>query len=74
MGLDADKYYNVGNRSLVRFYVSTSKNPPYCLFHYRISIQMAFPLIAAEWVTGKLRISLYGDESSLVNVDLTPEK
>lgn len=30
MGLDADKYYNVGNRSLVRFYVSTSKSPPYC--------------------------------------------
>ncbi|XP_021955431.1 pancreatic triacylglycerol lipase [Folsomia candida] len=73
MGLDADKYYNVGNRSLVRFYVSTSKSPPYCLFHYRVSVQLAFPLIASEWVTGKLRVSLYGDKSSLVNVDLTPE-
>ncbi|ODM93289.1 Pancreatic triacylglycerol lipase [Orchesella cincta] len=105
MGLDADKYHNVVNRTLVKFYVSTSKNPPYCckskrqksgdykistksfvindikthnslllaVYHYRVKLQLAFPLIAAEWVTGKLKITIEGDQNTLSQVDLTPE-
>ncbi|CAG7726369.1 unnamed protein product, partial [Allacma fusca] len=70
MGLDADKYH-IGNRSLVMFYVSTAKVAPFCVRHYRVNLQFAWPQQAADWVQGKLKVSIIGEKSSM-DVNLTP--
>jgi len=71
MGLDADKY-NIGNKSLLPFYVSTGKASPFCVRHYRVNLQLAFPQHAAAWVTGKLKMSIQGELASIKTINLSP--
>lgn len=54
-----------------KFYTMTGKEQPYCHRLYRISIELAKPLIAESWVQGFLKASLHSP-SGVVHINLTP--
>ena len=41
--------------------------------HYLLEFNLAQPAAAERWVQGFLKVNLYGTESEITDVDLTPE-
>lgn len=55
----------------VKYYLMTGREFPFCRRHYRISIQLARPSTAENWVQGSLKVNLYGDAGIIHDLDLT---
>ncbi|PSN39632.1 hypothetical protein C0J52_13799 [Blattella germanica] len=75
MGLRADESVQVGENEVVpggKFFITTGKDLPFCRHHYRVTVELAKPPKAENWVQGFMRISLQGDTGEIRNLDLTP--
>lgn len=57
-----------------KYFTTTGKEFPYCHRHYRISLQLARPTTAENWVQGFVKVSLHGDNGVIHNLDLTPKE
>lgn len=57
-----------------KYFTTTGKEFPYCHRHYRISLQLARPTTAENWVQGFVKVSLHGDHGVIHNLDLTPKE
>jgi len=69
-GMDA-ALYPVRNRINVPLYFDTDKDVPYELQHYHIKISLAKPSNAENFVYGKVKLSLYGTKSQMVDLMIT---
>ena len=50
------------------------KDFSFCLeHHYLLEFNLAQPAAAERWVQGFLKVNLYGTESEITDVDLTPK-
>jgi len=57
-----------------KFYLKTAKKSPFCQHHYLLEFNLAQPKHAERWVQGFLKVNLYGTQSEITDVDLTPEE
>ncbi|XP_066248118.1 pancreatic triacylglycerol lipase-like isoform X1 [Euwallacea similis] len=57
----------VGNK----YFLATGRDYPFCQQVYRVSVDLAKPAYAENWVQGRLKASLYSP-SGVIRVDLTP--
>ncbi|KAL0276804.1 UNVERIFIED_CONTAM: hypothetical protein PYX00_004295 [Menopon gallinae] len=55
-----------------KFFITTGKSYPYCRRHYKITIELARPPEAADWVQGYMKVSLHSDRGVIRNLYLTP--
>jgi hypothetical protein len=46
---------------------------PFSEHHYLLEFNLAQPKHAERWVQGFLKVNLYGTQSEITDVDLTPE-
>nr|UZS00786.1 triacylglycerol lipase [Neocaridina denticulata sinensis] len=58
--------YPYEDRVNVRLWFDTDEVPPYCYYHYQIVVDTAHPNNAEDWVQGKLRLWLYGDNGEVI--------
>ena len=56
-----------------QMFLDTDSEAPYCTFLYILQLDMAQPREAEKWVQGYLRVTLHGEQGSLIDYDLTPE-
>ncbi|XP_069948987.1 pancreatic triacylglycerol lipase isoform X2 [Cherax quadricarinatus] len=70
LGLHADKWTG-SNQSHVAFYLSTAPGPHYCLYHYRLMLELADPEGLEGIIRGKLKVSFITDDGSIQDFDLT---
>merc|ERR1719242_374336 len=61
-------------RKHVRLFLNTEKKSPFCQHHYLLEFNLAQPAAAERWVQGFLKVNLYGTESEITDVDLTPKE
>lgn len=61
-------------RKHVRLFLNTGKKSPFCQHHYLLEFNLAQPAAAERWVQGFLKVNLYGTESEITDVDLTPKE
>ena len=55
-----------------QMFLDTDSEAPYCTFLYILELDMADPREAEKWVQGYLRVTLLGEQGSLIDYDLTP--
>jgi len=72
-GIRATEYTHK-DRVNVKMYFDTDEDPPYCLYHYQITIHTAHPKHSEDWVQGHLRVWFYGDNGEAIqDVKITKE-
>ncbi|XP_050314359.1 pancreatic triacylglycerol lipase-like [Anthonomus grandis grandis] len=57
----------VGNK----YFLATGRDYPFCQQVYRVSVDLAKPSFAEEWVQGRLKLSMYGP-NGVIQTDLAP--
>ncbi|KAJ9576895.1 hypothetical protein L9F63_006513, partial [Diploptera punctata] len=76
MGLKTDEMLNNAISGEItpggKYFVSTGKDLPFCRHHYKVTVELAKPPKAENWVQGFMRISLRSDSGEIQNLDLTP--
>ncbi|CAB3377364.1 pancreatic triacylglycerol lipase-like isoform X2 [Cloeon dipterum] len=73
MGLQAEDYaLSLPKTTGMKLYTTTGKEYPFCRKHYKVTLELARPPRAEDWVQGFMRISLHSDDAMARNIDLTP--
>lgn len=54
-----------------KYFLMTGREFPYCRRHYRITLELAHPNMAENWVQGSVRITMHGNTQTIYDLDLT---
>ncbi|XP_042207073.1 pancreatic triacylglycerol lipase-like [Homarus americanus] len=74
LGLHADKWPGSNqNQSLVSLYLTTTAGPLFCLYHYRLMLELADPGKVEGSLRGKLKVSFITEDGSIEDFDLTED-
>ncbi|KAK7069512.1 hypothetical protein SK128_016319 [Halocaridina rubra] len=74
MGYYADSWPGVrNNESHATFYLTTTAGPHYCVYHYRLTIEVGDPDQVGGSLRGNLKVSFFSDEGNIRDFDLTQE-
>ncbi|XP_071528841.1 pancreatic triacylglycerol lipase-like isoform X2 [Panulirus ornatus] len=73
MGFHADTWPGGNVSSVSSFYVSTSAGPRYCIYHYRLMLDIAESSSMMSALRGNLRVAFFAEDGSVRDFDLTPE-